>query len=354
MPTYSEQIEASVDTMITQGRIQSTMRDQYINLLTANDKVAEYFGTGFMQAGDYTRKTQGHADQVRTWQAQQEAERAKFQKDRTDLEQWQKQAQTEFDRMKGLEQQFPTLTAKIAAYEQILKDYGLTEQVQIPNLPQGESSMPNNNNNGNSFQAQGSPVSPGAKSQTADYITREDVAAFARELINLQGKALRITARHQQLFGAPLVDDIVSEAMAAGQEPEHYWATKYNVPAKESELAKQAIDVEKVRMEAEIRAKVMAELAIDPSRVLTPHGLQSVSSKGAVLDRYAASRALEYNPLTGASTADPSQPLISPEKLPNLSQTISRINEAKDFFNKTFNSDGTPLNGGGPTQGSVP
>ena len=72
MPTYREQIEQTVEALIQEGRIGREMRDQYLNLLSSNERTAEYFASTLSKGQDYTRKTQELAAQRR----QQEQELA--------------------------------------------------------------------------------------------------------------------------------------------------------------------------------------------------------------------------------------------------------------------------------------
>lgn len=331
MPTHREQITQIVDELIQQGVIARDMRDQYVQLMTSSDAVAERFGGMLMRGQDYTRKTQEVAEQRRQLQTAQEAERQKLAADRAALEQWQSQAQARLAEADQLGRQLPELAAKVAAYEQILSDYNLQEQVKLPTLP-GLQTPPQTTH---ASAALAHPPS-GAPSQ---WLSREEGVGALRELLEQQQQMAIIQARHSQLFGEPLLDPVLTEAMNAGQGVQEYWRAKYNVSAKEAELAQRRRDQEIAAIREQVRTELQAEYASDPNRLVgsaTPNG---VANRSQILDAYAANRALAANPLQSAEDGAS----LPPERRGEIAAARSRLDAARAMFEKNFSPDGRPL-----------
>lgn len=331
MPTFKDQVTQTVDELIQQGVIARDMRDQYINLMAANDAVAERFGGMLMRGSDYTRKTQEVAEQRRQLQATQDAERAKLASDRTALEQWQRQAQAKLAEADALGKQLPELAAKVAAYEQILADYNLQDQVKLSSpsystpAPAAHTPAP----------AGASPVSGG------QWLSREEGIGALRELLEQQQQMAIIQARHAQLFGAPLLDPVLTEAMNANQRVEDYWRAKYNVAGKEAELAQKQRDQEVAAMREQLRAELQAEYASDPNRLIGGPSPLGGLTKSQLLDTYAASKALAASPLNQAPEGGASS--LPPEQRPDIAASRARLDAATAMFAKNFSPDGRPL-----------
>lgn len=202
--------------------------------------------------------------------------------------------------------------------------------------------MPYNNINQPSNHSTHIPNS----STPTNFLTREEAGEAIRQLMDQQGKALRIVMQHQGLFGQPLTDDILREAMAAGQDVEEFYNSKYNVSAKRDELRRMDEERRLAELKQQIRQEVMQEVTSDPGRILQPGGNFGVQQKGMVLDKYMHDRA-GLESLAGNST-DPNAPKPSPEKMPDLALSRDRVNEASNYYNKYFNPDGSPKAGATP------
>lgn len=252
MPDYRSQIAENVDALVKEGAIPADMRERYIEMMAADDKVAERFAGMLMRAGDYTRKTQSLAEQRRQAEAELAAERARVAQEQAALKQWEQEVRQEIENLRLAATQNPALQAQIARYEQKLADYNLLEEgdrLPIPNevpKPKGEA-MP--------VQQQ---------EQNLNYLQRDEAASAIRDLMSLQGQIVAIAGEHQALFGKPLTDNIFQEALNAGvQDIRQYWESKYNVSGKRAEVeaASRAAEIERIK--AETRAAVMAELTAD-------------------------------------------------------------------------------------------
>lgn len=333
MPDYRSQIAENVDALVKEGAIPADMRERYIEMMAADEKVAERFAGMLMRAGDYTRKTQSLAEQRRQAEAELAAERARVAQEQAALKQWEQEARQEIENLRLAATQNPALQAQIARYEQKLADYNLLEEgdrLPIPNevpKPKGEA-MP--------VQQQ---------EQNLNYLQRDEAASAIRDLMSLQGQIVAIAGEHQALFGKPLTDNIFQEALNAGvQDIRQYWESKYNVSGKRAEVeaASRAAEIERIK--AETRAAVMAELTADPNRVLGGQPFQP-SQPSPIFDRYAASRAV-------VPTAEGTKGLreIAPELRPDGQAHEFRVNRAMERFMKDFNADGSPRLAGGPAQ----
>lgn len=322
MPTYRQQIEQTVDEMVKAGRIQEAMRGQYVDLLAKDEGVAQDFAGRFMRHDDYTRKTMEIA-------RQRQEQEAQFQQRRQELEQWERDARAEMATLKAQADQTPELRAKVAAYEQALRDFNMMEHVQVPPAPGGQPAVPQPAN----------PYAPAQAQQTpGNYLTREEVSQFAQQLLNLQSTTLRIAGQHQRLFGQPLEDDIITEAVAAGQDPQTYWEAKFNVAGKRAELQAKERDAEIARIREEERAKLVAEYATDPSRL---NGGQFAMDANQI----PTNRAFETFSSRGLATdnAPPAPELAHPQIAKQ-----QRVDRAAAAWDKLFDAGGNPRVGGGP------
>lgn len=287
-----------------------------------------------MRGSDYTRKTQALAEQRRQQEAEIAAERQRVFAEQQALKQWETETKAEVERLRQYAEQYPHIQAQIARYEQKLSDYNLLEdgdKVTIPTpQPKGEPAMP-------------TPQTP--NQQVTDYLKRDDAVNAIRDLMVMTGEQQSIAGEHYALFGKPLTENIIREALAAGENDiRSYWERKFNVGGKRAEVeaATRAAEIEKIK--AETRAAVMAELATDPSRVVGGPAFQQ-SAPSPIFDQY-ASRAV-------AAAVDGSvKPLreLAPELRPNQIATEDRVNRAMSSFLKDYNPDGSPRHLGGPAQ----
>src|SRR5262249_47021318 len=148
----------------------------------------------------------------------------------------------------------------------------------------------------------GKPVQP-----DPNYLTREDAAGAIQELLGYQRKGMKIAAQHQKLFGQFLEDDIIGEAMAVNQDPEMYYRAKYNISAKEAEIAARIREQEIAKIREEERAKIMAEVTSDPGRLVGQSAFPGMISS-SVQDNYMKQAAQARNPI--ADTGDQGQRLL--------------------------------------------
>lgn len=336
--TPRQAIETMVDGLVQKGAIPQSERQNYINTLAANDTLAQEVASSILRQEDYSRKTMQVADERRKLDEERARIASEEQRYRQELETWQAGAQAELARLKDIERRTPEVMAKIAAYEQTLRDYNLLDGVQLPS----EVTSPKQ------WQAAPQPQPYQTPVQTKpdpNVLTRDEATKVVQELLSIQGKAMSISARHQQLFGAPLVDDIVSESMATGQDLEQLWRTKYGVDSRQAQIAEEQKAKERAQLEQELRQQIMAEVANDPSRVFAP-GHSGQPTGPGLLDQYMAGAARSANPVLG----EQQQQSISPEKQSPLGLSNSRITEAAKFFAQNYGLDGSPLVGGGPAQ----
>jgi hypothetical protein len=325
MPTYREQIEQSIDEAIRQGRVASTARDQLIQTMASDEPTAQYWAGQMLRAGDYTRKTQELAAQRAAHQAEIEAERQQIQQERSQLEQWQSTAQAEINRLRNLEGQQAQIMAKVGAYEQLLRDYNLTDQIQT-----GPVSTPPSPSV--SYTADHRPA---ASPQSPQWISREDASQALTGLMDLQGQALKIMAQHQTLFGAPPddLDELMRTSLQTGQPITDLWRTKHNVEGRQAQMTEQKQAAERAALREQLRSEIISEMFTDPSRLTGGHPLQAQSLP--VFDAFGKP------PIEGESRA-------TPESRPVMATARQRVEEAADFFIKHFTPDGTPRQTGGP------
>lgn len=329
---YRDQIATTVDQLIKEGSVPEGMREQYINLMAADDKTAEKFAGMLMRGADYTRKTQELAEQRRQQDAAYQAKLAEADARRAALEKWEADAQAELQRYKDIAERYPSDQAALAAYKQKLADYNLLDETAVPAVAPTQPAQPKE-----------IPVSQ--TQLPADYLKRDDAASAIRDLMIMQGQLQAIAGEHYKLYGQPLTDNLMQEAMNAGvQDIRQFWESKYNVQGKRAEVQQAAYNAELERVRTEERNKVMAELAADPSRVTggQPFAGQQHSQ---LFDTY-ASRAV------AAAVDGTVKPLseLAPELRPTTVATQNRVDRAMQNYAQNFNPDGSPRLGGGPAQ----
>lgn len=319
-------IEDAVDDLIRKGRIADTLRDEYIRHFESN------LQNDLLRGADYTQKTQKLAEERRQSEARFKSEYDKLQDERNRLQQWQGQVQQDLDEYGRVVRQMPELTAKVAAYEQMLKDYNVpfdqlvTPTIQTTPEPRKVPAM--------------TPTTP---EPPKDTLSRDEAAAYIRDLTVLNGKAMRINAQHMKLYGEPLEEDLVTQFLTTGQDMEEYWRVKYAVDAKKAELQTRAREAEVAKIREEERAKLLSEITSDPSRVVGNQPFQRVGGLSPVMEKYAGSRALAHSKDAIGETPKQGGDPVPPEKVPQLAAQRDRIRAASEMYMKNFDATGLPI-----------
>lgn len=322
----NEAIARTVDDLIAKGRIQRELRDEYIRDMEAG------LQSDLLRGADYTNKTKQLADEKRANDQRLQAEYQKLQQDRARLEQWQHQVQGELSKLDAL----PEMAAKLAAYEQALKDYQIYDQVHVPQIPKPTAPSYAPQPQQGQFQQQ--------QQQGNRFMTMETAAGALRDFALLQSKVNRIQNQHMQLFGKVLEDDLVSHFLDTGEDPEQHWRIKYAVDARRQQIFESDRLAEMAKIKEEMRAELMKEFAMDPSRVTgSPFG-KPQGALTPLLENYAQSRALanaaphahDKAPAPGATE------FVPPEKRSELAMSRDRVAKATEMFNQHFDINGNP------------
>src|SRR5262245_31646731 len=230
----NEAIVKTVNDLIAKGRIQEGMRDEYVALLENN------LQHDLLRGADYTNKTKALAQERRDAEQRIQQEYQKVQAERAKLEAWQNQVQGELSKLDAL----PEMTAKIAAYEQALKDYQIYDQVTVPTVPTvPKQTQPTNP----------SPVARMRQDEDNPYMTKQNAGQVLRDYAALQSKINNINYEHIKLFGEPLRDDLVSHFFDTGEDPEAHWRVKYGVESKRQQLREQEAQAERAKIREEER-----------------------------------------------------------------------------------------------------
>jgi hypothetical protein len=320
----NEAIERAVDDLIAKGRVQRELRDEYIRHFEGN------LQSDLLRGADYTNKTKQLADEKRAYEQKLQQEYQKLQSDRARLEQWQNQVQGELSKLDAL----PEMAAKLAAYEQALKDYQIYDQVQVPQIPR--STAPNYSTPPRQDQQQ--------QQQSGRFMTVETAGAALRDFALLQSKVSRVQAQHMKLFGEPLEDDLVGHYLDTGEDPEQHWRIKYAVDTKRQQIFEANRLAEMAKLKEEMRAELMKEFAMDPSRVTgSPFG-KPQNGLTPLLENYSQSRALAHaQPHAHDKAPAPgSTEFVPPEKRSELAMSRDRVAKATEMFNQHFDVNGNP------------
>lgn len=334
MPTYAEQIQANVDRLIAEGTIDLQFREQYVDLFTKNPKAQERFAGVLSMDRDYTQKSQANAQWRREQEAAIAAERARVQAERDRLAHWELSVNREIDQLRSQATMTVAQQQRLAALEQTVANYNLQDAIVAPAAPaQPTTTTPT--------PAYTQQQQPAQQQQSAQWLSRDEASSYMRELVDLNGKAMRIAGMHQQLFGQPLTDNLYAEALSSGQDIEQLWRTKYNVEAKQGELARQQREAEIAKIREEERAKVMAEMATDPTRFQAPGLGQPPMASNQFMELAQSRTAID--PATGRPTAP------APELMPASIQERNRARSAVEFLHKNFNPDGSRKQSDGRT-----
>lgn len=322
----NEAIERAVDDMIQKGRISRDLRDEYIQHFETN------LQSDILRGADYTNKTKELANERRAYEQNLQQERQKLQADRARLEQWQNQVQGELSKLDAL----PEMAAKLAAYEQALKDYQILDQVQVPQIP--KPTLPTRE------QMYHNPGLQQQQQQQGRFMTMETAGAALRDFALLQSKVSRIQSQHMKLFGEALEDDLVGHYLDTGEDPEQHWRIKYAVDARKQHIFETNRLAEIAKIKEETRAELMKELALDPTRVTgSPLG-KPQGGLTPLLEQYTQSRALSHsqNNLGGTPAPPGAGDFVPPEKKPELAASRERIAAASRMFAEHFDVSGNP------------
>ena|SRR5689334_13136122 len=321
----NEAIERAVDDMIQKGRISRDLRDEYIQHFETN------LQNDLLRGADYTNKTKQLSEERRAAEQRLQQEYQKLQSDRARLEQWQGQVQGELSKLDAL----PEMAAKLAAYEQTLRDYNIYDQVSIPTLPKAPPTREQMFHNPN--------LQPSQQPQGGKFMTMETAGAALRDFALLQSKVSRIQNQHMKLFGETLEDDLIGHYLDTGEDPEQHWKVKYNVDARKQHIFETNRLAELAKIKEEMRAELMKEMALDPSRVVGPLG-KPQGSIGPLLEQYTQSRALQHSQphANDKAPAPGATEFVPPEKRPELAMSRERIAAATKMFNEHFDVTGNP------------
>lgn len=327
------EIERVVDGMIQSGRISRDMRDVYIKDLESG------LGDHLLRGSDYTRKTQELAEAKRQAQAALDTERNKILEDKRKLESWYGTVEGELNGATQLREEKAAMAARMAAAEQALKDYGVYDAVNLPPINnQTQIRTP-------SYQPPQSPVNPAKPTNPNPFLTRDEFDRIGAGLFDLMDKVSRIQAKHQKLFNEPLEDNLITHFHTTGEDPEQYWKTKYAVANREAEIQSKNREAEIAKIREEERAKLQAEYAIDPSRVVAPFQGGPKGGLTPLMERYSSSRALEHSQNHAnddAATGRKDLP-IPPEQKPELAAARDRINSASKFYHENWDLNANPI-----------
>lgn len=330
----NQHITQLVDDLVSKGRIQSSMKDQYINLLTASPELTDEFTGMLLRGADYTNKTKQLADERRQAESILQSEKQKLLDDRRKLESWESSAKTDLNEYNRLIKDLPDMTAKLAAYEQTLRDYQILDQVSVPASTSPKPPMYNQN-----YQA---PQAPPTSQTPLNFLSRDDAAGALRDFAILNNKMNRIQAKHQRLFGEPLEDDLVTHFLQTGEDPEKHWEVKYNVETKQQEIATRTREAEMAKMKETMRAELMQEFSVDPSKVMGGP-LQGKGGVSPLLEAYTQSRALSHSQNHANETVSPpADSFTPPEKRPEIAASRERVAAASNMFMKNFDITGNP------------
>ncbi len=331
MPTPRQQIEAQVDWAIQNGKIPATDRAKHIEFLTSN---ADFYGSALAGGARFTQQAQEMAAQRRQLEEQAAIERRKLEAERAELSAWSRDARAEIENANRIRAEHEALIAENGRLRQIAEDYNFKPEDLPPSTRTSPTPRP--------AQPVYDPNSQRARDpQTGRFLSREEGTKFAEGVINMTSGAMKAAAEHFRLYGEPLADNIMEEALNAGETDVYrYYAGKYNIEAKRAELAEKAREAEIERIRVEERQKVMTEMALDPSRFVngTP-GYQPQTSPLA--DAYMHSRAAAQNPVSGQEGTA----IVPPEKRSDLQMNMERVNRGAEAFAKHYNPDGTPRQG---------
>lgn len=327
----NDAIVKAVDDMIRSGAINSSAR------AAAIDHFERELQGQLLMGADYTRKTQDLAKQRQDAMNAVSAEKARVDAERARLQQWEQQAKTELEEYGRIAKQMPAITSKLAAYEQIIKDYNIpADQVVVPVVPDPPTPKP----------TMTQPANPTMANK--DWLSRDEALGYLRDLTQLNGQAFKIQAEHMKLYGEPLAEDLVTQSLTSGQNMEEYWRVKYGVDAKRQELAARNMEAERAKIREEERAALMQQYAGDPTRFVGGQAPGQYVPQGGLtpqLEQFSSSRALAHsqNHANDQLAAPGADAFVPPEKRPDIAMQRERISSAVNAFYKNFDVTGSPI-----------
>lgn len=340
-----QQITQIVDGLIQRGRIQPAMRDNYISMLAASPELEQEFGAMFMMGSDYTNKTKQLANERKAAEDKLREGWSQINGERQRLQQWEGQVHEELSDYGRVMKEMPELTARMAAYEQTLRDYDMMDRVSVPPTRTHQPThTPRDITSPAPTQRQQGQQTEGDH----PYLTMDRAGRVLADYAALAGKAQRIGIEHYKLFGELLSDDLVTHYLSTGQDPEEFWKVKYGVENRRQEVSRQQQAASEAKMREDIRAELMREMALDPGRVVGgPFARQHKGGLTPNLEQYMQSRATQHGQNHAndqAATGAPQPPVdfIPPEKRPEIPAMRERLAAAERMFHENFDLYGNP------------
>jgi len=254
------------------GRISSHLPpegvEQIKSVFAAAPQAALQLGEEVLAKSDYTRRVQ----EVALTEQQLAQERTALTELSTKVSQYDAYLQQNYLPRDQYEAVVAERNRFATQFEQLTSQYPtLMEELGLPTGTQHSQSQNQNQNQGdqqvnNQFQNPNpgvQPTPPAAPSTPTNPIQHVTQLAWNQEKQSLSALAMLspaiqhdLAVRHQQLFGAPLANltEIVNEAGSSGRSLEDIWAEKYNVAARQQQLAAE-------QLEATVAERVNTELA---------------------------------------------------------------------------------------------
>jgi hypothetical protein len=217
-----------------------------------SETALEKLGAGVLRQSDYTKKT------------------TELKTKRDELEAWQVDANKKYTTMReenvNLQGKVSTTEAKLAA---IARDYNIDlAELKMQQEATGESAT----EAAQSVQRQGGQAVEG----NDDY--RKYTEQMTENMTALSLEAADLVADHQEIFGTRIkAFDLVKEAMQAGKPVREYWNEKYDVEAKQEELATAKQQEWEENLRKEVREETRRELIADGA-TLTPDASADLGS----------------------------------------------------------------------------
>lgn len=323
----NEAIERAVDALIQSGRVARDMRDTYIQHFEQN------LGNDLLRGADYTNKTKALADERRQAEQWLQQERQKVESERQQLRNWHGQVDAQLQDYDRVTADMRRMAAENAAYKQALTDYQIIDKVAIPSIsdpdprPRPDNRTP-------------SQTATPHQQENPNVLTRDVAYGALRDMGVLNGKINRINAQHMKLYGEMLEEDLFTHYFQTGQDPEEYWRVKYGVDNKRAEIESKRREAEMAALREQVRAEVMQQMALDPSRIVGGPSQNPVGGLTPMMETYTQSRAMAHNPVQDNSkkTSD----FIPPEMKPDIAASRDRVARATDKFVKNFDPLGRP------------
>lgn len=246
----SNETASWLESLQKEGNLSPEVMTQLRTAAEGNSSTDQFIRGSVLRQNDYSR----NSAEVQRAKAEAERALAEAQQFKTELETWQSGAQGSYaTALKDREEAVTKAGRAVARLQSVAAKYGVAEdEIKLEGFEPAANRQetPVNNFDPEAYKRE----------------VREEMGKTVREAAVLDALILDLNNDHFALFGKPLpkAGELVQEALRTGKQLTTLWEEKYQVKAKQSEVAEAAV-AKRVQDEVDTRmAKLVSEGVLAP------------------------------------------------------------------------------------------